>query len=75
MNGFHTRWCGMSNQDSVKTTRKKAANSMVGKITGSLSGFKGVRAGGSLNDYGERLRRTRLATGPSARSVVATVEG
>jgi hypothetical protein len=31
----------MSNQDSVKTTRKKAANSMVGKITGCLSGFKG----------------------------------
>ena len=33
MNGRHSRGCGMKSQDRTYTTRKKAANSMVGKLT------------------------------------------
>jgi hypothetical protein len=33
MNGRHARGCGISSQDRNSTTVKKAANSIVGKVT------------------------------------------
>ena len=33
MNGRQSRGCGMNSQEKTNTTRKKAANSIVGKLT------------------------------------------
>ena len=33
MNGRQSRGCGMKSQEKTNTTRKKAANSIVGKLT------------------------------------------
>jgi hypothetical protein len=41
MNGRHARGCGISDHDKTNTTTKKAANSIVGKITA------GILAGGA----------------------------